>query len=60
MTGPRLDEADRLRNDTIRWQRKIIGVLLTAVLVGMLVAVVGGPASIQALQAVQSFVGVMP
>lgn len=53
----RLDEADRVREGVIQWQRRVIWTLLGAALLGLLAAVLGGPASLQALQAVQSFAG---
>ena len=53
----RRDEADRVRDNVIAWERKLIAILLGLLVVAALVAVVGGPASLQALAAVQAFVG---
>ena len=51
------DEADRVRDTVIAWQRKLIAILVSVLVVAALVAVVGGPASPHALAAVQAFVG---
>ena len=51
------DEADRVRDTVIAWQRKLIAILLGVLVVAALVAIVGGPASLEALAAVQAFVG---
>ena len=51
------DEADRVRDTVIAWQRKLIAILLGVLVVAALVAIVGGPALPQALAAVQAFVG---
>lgn len=51
------DEADRVRDNVIAWERQIIALLLGVLVLAAMVAVVGGPASLQALAAVQAFVG---
>lgn len=51
------DEADRVRDNVIAWQRQIIALLLGVLVLAAIVAIVGGPASLQALAAVQAFVG---
>ena len=56
----RLDEADRVRDAEIIWQRKLIAILVSVLVLAALVAVVGGPASLQALTALQTFLGVAP
>ena len=54
------DEADRVRDTVIAWQRKLIAILLGVLVVAALVAIVGGPALPQALTALRSFLGVAP
>lgn len=54
------DEADRVRDNVIAWERKLIAILLGVLVVAALVAVVGGPALPQALKALRTFLGVAP
>jgi hypothetical protein len=54
---PRRDEADEVRDDEILFLRQIIAVLVGVVVLGTLAAILGGPAAIQALQAVQAVAG---
>lgn len=54
---PRRDEADRVRDDEILFLRQIIAVLVGVVVLGTLAAILGGPAAVQALQAVQAVAG---
>jgi hypothetical protein len=56
---PRRDEADEVRDDEILFLRQIIAVLVGVVVLGTLAAILGGPAAIQALQAVQAVAGTM-
>lgn len=55
-----LDEADRVRDGIIAWQRRIIGFLLAVLVLGALTAILGGPAAVQALSAVQALAGAGP
>jgi len=52
-----IDEADHVRDQEILFLRRLIGVLLSVAILGALAAIAGGPAAIQALQAVQTFAG---
>lgn len=52
-----LDEADRVRIEEILFLRRLIGVLMGVAILGALAAVLGGPAAVQALQAVQALAG---
>lgn len=52
-----LDEADRVRIEEILFLRRLIGVLMGVAILGALAAVLGGPAAVQALQAVQAVAG---
>jgi len=52
-----IDEADYVRDQEILFLRRLIGVLLGVVVLGALAAILGGPAAIKALQAVQGFAG---
>lgn len=54
-----LDEADRVRDSAIRWQRRIIAALLAVLVTGTLAAILGGPAAVQALQALQGVAGLV-
>lgn len=56
---PRRDEADEVRDDEILFLRQIIAVLVGVVVLGTLAAILGGPAAIRALQAVQAVAGTM-
>jgi len=51
------DEADRVRDAEILWLRRIVGAQLGVILLGALAAILGGPAAVGALQAVQAFAG---
>jgi len=51
------DEADRVRDDEIRFLRRVVGILLAVAVLGALAAILGGPAAVQALQAVQAVAG---
>lgn len=54
-----LDEADRVREGVIRWQRRVIGGLLAVLVTGTLAAILGGPTALQALQALQGIAGLV-
>ena len=53
----RLDEADRVREREIRWLHRLVAALLGVLVLGALTAILGGPAAVQALAAVQAFLG---
>lgn len=55
-----LDEADQLREREIRYLRWQVRLLLGLVALGALTAILGGPAAVAALQAAQTFAGVVP
>lgn len=52
-----LDEADRVREEEITFLRRCVSILLGVMMLGALAAILGGPAAVQALEAVQGFVG---
>lgn len=52
-----IDEADHVRDQEILFLRRLIGVLLGVAVLGALAAILGGPAAVQALQAVQAVAG---
>lgn len=54
-----LDEADRERIGQIRWLRRLVAALLTVLVAGALTAIMGGPAAVQALQALQGIAGLV-
>ena len=53
-------DAERIQADEIRWLRLQLRGLLLLVVLGALVAILGGPAAVGALQTVQGLVGVTP
>ena len=52
-----LDEADHVRDEEILFLRRMLGVLMGAVILGALAAILGGPAAVEALRAVQALAG---
>lgn len=54
------NEAERVQADEIRWLRLQLRGLLLLFTLAVLVAILGGPTAIGALQALQGLVGVTP
>jgi len=52
-----LDEADKVRDEEIAFLRRLLGVLMGVAILGALAAIAGGPAAVEALQAVQALAG---